>query len=124
MRCRSCCRRTGAGCAGKPCSTRVSRRGGGSCDRSGVVRTTIWKAGASPSCASSATAEPGGPPEGPTPRCADCPGSHLGGPAGPVRVAEDSLDELACRVAGEVVVEGHLAGHLVVREPSAAEGDH
>src|SRR5215475_10536047 len=45
-------------------------------------------------------------------------------PARPVRLAQHPLDELARGVAREIVVKGHLAGHLVAGEMLAREGDH
>src|SRR5215475_8616095 len=44
-------------------------------------------------------------------------------PARPVRLAQHPLDELARRVPREILVEGHLARHLVAGEVLARERD-
>src|SRR5262249_52133416 len=52
------------------------------------------------------------------------PALHANGPARPVGVPEHALDELACAVAREPLVEGDLAGHLVVGHVLPAERAH
>src|SRR5262245_14730440 len=47
---------------------------------------------------------------------------HPGRATSPVRLAEHALDELPRAVPGQPLVEGDLAGHLVVRQVPPAEG--